>query len=115
MAPPFKQVEFDIMYGKGISATGELLDLAVLHTIIDKSGSWFSYEGERIGQGRDNAKTYLQEHPELAAVIEGRVRQELNMPQIDSESLAATAQAASMEPVDLFTDEASGTTPLDED
>ncbi len=115
VAPPFKQVEFDIMYGRGISAAGELLDLAVQHTIIDKSGSWFSYEGERIGQGRDNAKTYLQEHPELTSVIEGRVRQELNMPQIDSESLAATAQAASMEPVDLFTDEASGTTPLDED
>jgi recombination protein RecA len=101
VAPPFRQAEFDIMYGSGISAVGELLDLAVQYKIIDKSGAWFSYNGERIGQGRDNAKTYLQEHLETAAAIETQVRQSLNMPQLASETLAATAQAASFDP-ELF-------------
>jgi recombination protein RecA len=101
VAPPFKQAEFDIMYGTGISAEGELLDLAVLHNIIDKSGAWFSYNGERIGQGRDNAKTYLKDNPDMAADIESQVRQRLDMPQLSSETLAAKAQAASME-TDLF-------------
>ena len=101
VAPPFKQAEFDIMYGTGISAEGELLDLAVLHNLIDKSGAWFSYNGERIGQGRDNAKTYLKDNPEMAAEIESQVRQKLDMPQLSSEMLATKAQAASME-ADLF-------------
>jgi recombination protein RecA len=101
VAPPFKQAEFDIMYGTGISAEGELLDLAVLHNIIDKSGAWFSYNGERIGQGRDNAKTYLKDNPDMAVDIESQVRQKLDMPQLSSEMLAAKAQAASME-ADLF-------------
>jgi recombination protein RecA len=96
VAPPFKQVEFDIMYGSGISAAGELLDLAVQHNIIAKSGAWFSYNDERIGQGRDNVKGYLQENPTLAADIEAKIRQHLSMPQVSSESLAARAQAASM-------------------
>ena len=74
VAPPFKQVEFDIMYGKGISKTGELLDLGVLANIVEKSGSWYSYKSERIGQGRDNAKTFLAEHPEIADDIERQVR-----------------------------------------
>jgi recombination protein RecA len=101
VAPPFRQVEFDIMYGSGISAVGELLDLAVQYKIIDKSGAWFSYSDERIGQGRDNAKTYLQEHPEMAVAIEVQVRQALNMPQTASETLAASAQAASFD-AELF-------------
>ena len=101
VAPPFKQAEFDIMYGTGISAEGELLDLAVQYDIIDKSGAWFSYNGDRIGQGRDNAKTYLKEHPEVVVNIESQVRQLLHMPQLSSEMLAAKAQAASME-TDLF-------------
>ena len=101
VAPPFKQAEFDIMYGTGISAEGELLDLAVQYDIIDKSGAWFSYNGDRIGQGRDNAKTYLKEHPEVVVNIESQVRQLLHMPQLSSEMLAAKAQAASME-ADLF-------------
>jgi recombination protein RecA len=106
VAPPFRQAEFDIMYGKGISAAGELLDLAVEHNIIGKSGAWFSYGDERIGQGRDNAKTYLQENTSVAAVIETQVRQALGMPQVDSEALAASAQAASMEiDADLFDDQ----------
>jgi len=75
LAPPFKVVEFDVVYGEGISKAGDLLDLAVSQDIIDKSGAWYSYNGERIGQGRENAKTYLKEHPELAAEIDNKVRQ----------------------------------------
>src|SRR5262249_21779061 len=69
-APPFKQVEFDIMYGEGISKTGELVDLGVRAGIIEKSGAWFSFNGERIGQGRENTKAFLKEHAKLAAEIE---------------------------------------------
>ncbi len=74
LAPPFKVVEFDIMYGKGISKAGELIDLGVKAGIVEKSGSWFSYDSERIGQGRENAKLYLTEHPEVAAAIEAAIR-----------------------------------------
>jgi len=74
MAPPFRVVEFDITYGEGISKTGELLDLGVQANIVDKAGAWFSYEGQRIGQGRENAKTFLKENPEIAAQIEQKVR-----------------------------------------
>jgi len=74
VAPPFKQVEFDIMYGEGISKMGEILDLGVKAGIIEKSGAWFSYDSERIGQGRENAKTYLKEHSDLAARIENAIR-----------------------------------------
>jgi recombination protein RecA len=106
VAPPFRQAEFDIMYGRGISAVGELLDLAVEHNIIGKSGAWFSFGDERIGQGRDNAKTYLQENASVAAVIDTQVRQALGMPQVDSEALAASAQTASVEiDADLFDDQ----------
>jgi len=75
VAPPFKQVEFDIMYGEGVSKMGELIDLGVKAGIVEKSGSWFSYDSERIGQGRENAKTYLKEHPEMAERIEQAIRQ----------------------------------------
>ncbi len=75
MAPPFRVVEFDIMYGAGISKTGELLDLGVQAAIIDKSGAWFSYGSQRIGQGRENAKTFLKDHPEIAQEIENKVRE----------------------------------------
>jgi recombination protein RecA len=75
VAPPFKQVEFDIMYGEGISKTGELVDLGVRAGIIEKSGAWFSFNGERIGQGRENTKAFLKEHPKVAAEIEKAVRQ----------------------------------------
>ena len=74
VAPPFKQVEFDIMYGEGISKTGELLDLGVKAGIVEKSGSWFSYDSIRIGQGRENSKTYLTENPEVAARLEAAIR-----------------------------------------
>ncbi len=74
VAPPFKVVDFDIMYGEGISKTGELIDLGVKAGIVEKSGSWFSHDSVRIGQGRENAKQYLREHPEMAASIEAIIR-----------------------------------------
>ncbi|WIM13529.1 recombinase RecA [Enhydrobacter sp.] len=74
VAPPFKVVEFDIMYGEGVSKVGELIDLGEKAGVVEKSGSWFSYDGQRIGQGRENAKNYLKEHPEVAQAIEQKVR-----------------------------------------
>jgi len=74
VAPPFKQVEFDIMYGEGISKTGELVDLGAKAGIVERSGAWFSFEGNRIGQGRENTKQFLKEHPEVAAKIEKAIR-----------------------------------------
>ena len=74
VAPPFKEAEFDIMFGQGISREGDLLDLAAKVDIINKSGAWYAYEGEKIGQGRENAKTYLRENPEFAAMIDQKVR-----------------------------------------
>ena len=74
VAPPFRVVEFDIMYGEGISKTGELLDLGARAGVIEKSGSWFSYDSQRIGQGRENAKAYLKDQPEIAGAIEGAIR-----------------------------------------
>ncbi|MBZ0169598.1 recombinase RecA [Candidatus Methylomirabilis lanthanidiphila] len=79
VAPPFKEAEFDLIYGEGISRTGGLLDLGVEHKIIEKSGSWFSYAGERIGQGRENAKRFLQENGALCNEIEGKVRAALGL------------------------------------
>jgi recombination protein RecA len=75
LAPPFKQVEFDIMYGEGISKTGELVDLGVRAGIVEKTGAWFSFGGERIGQGRENTKAFLKEHPKVSAEIEKAIRQ----------------------------------------
>jgi len=75
LAPPFKQVEFDIMYGEGISKMGELIDLGVKAGIVEKSGAWFSYDSQRLGQGRENAKTFLRENPKAAAAIELAIRQ----------------------------------------
>ena len=74
VAPPFKQVEFDIMYGEGISKVGELIDLGVKAGLVEKSGAWLSYNGDRIGQGRENAKTYLKENPRAAAELERAIR-----------------------------------------
>jgi recombination protein RecA len=74
VAPPFKMVEFDIMYGEGISKVGELVDLGVTAGVVEKSGSWFSYNGERVGQGRENAKTFLRQNPDIANAIEAAIR-----------------------------------------
>jgi recombination protein RecA len=77
VAPPFRETEFEIMYGTGISKEGELIELGVLHNMVEKSGSWYSYKGERIGQGKDNARVFLQQHPEIARDIEAQVRTKL--------------------------------------
>jgi len=79
MAPPFREAEFDIMYGQGISREGDLLDLAVDRRIIEKSGSWFSYAGDRLGQGRENAKQFLKENPDTRQTIEDKLRKELGL------------------------------------
>jgi recombination protein RecA len=75
VAPPFKQVEFDIMFGEGISKMGELVDLGVKAGIVEKSGAWFSYDSQRLGQGRENAKTFLRDNPDVANRIETSIRQ----------------------------------------
>jgi recombination protein RecA len=106
VAPPFKTVEFDIMYGEGVSKMGELVDLGVKAGIVEKSGAWFSFDSERIGQGRENAKTYLKEHPETAAKIERAIRQNAGLiasqilegePESGEASGAATSEATSGE------------------
>ena len=79
VAPPFREAEFDIMYGEGISREGDLLDLAVEKRIVEKSGAWFTYSGERLGQGRENAKQFLKENPDIRRTIEERVRRELGL------------------------------------
>lgn len=79
LAPPFREAEFDIMYGEGISATGDLLDLAVSQNIVEKSGSWYSYSGERIGQGRENAKQFLRDHEDTFRSVDTRVREALGL------------------------------------
>ncbi|MEQ1838484.1 MAG: recombinase RecA [Candidatus Nitrotoga sp.] len=74
VAPPFKQAEFDILYGEGISREGEIVELGVLHKFVEKAGAWYAYKGEKIGQGKDNARKYLKEHPEVSAEIENKIR-----------------------------------------
>jgi recombination protein RecA len=88
MAPPFREAEFDIMYGEGISREGDLLDLGVEKRIIEKSGAWFAYAGERLGQGRENAKQFLKENPDIRQIIEDRVRKELGLSR-EPEAVAA--------------------------
>lgn len=86
VAPPFKQAEFDILYNQGISREGEIIELGVLHGLIDKAGAWFSYNGQRIGQGKDNVRNFLKEHPELGAEIETKLREKLLVPTEHSQS-----------------------------
>jgi recombination protein RecA len=94
LAPPFKEVEFDIVYGEGISREGDLLDLAAGQNIVEKSGAWYAYNGERIGQGRENAKTYLKEHPEIAAEIDTKVRLGCGLPVKGADKAEAKAEKA---------------------
>src|SRR6058998_2335195 len=89
MAPPFREAEFDIMYGEGISREGDLLDLAVEKRIVEKSGAWFAFGGERLGQGRENAKQFLKENPPVRQAVEDRVRKELGMLRETAEVAAA--------------------------
>ena len=94
MAPPFKEAEFDIIYGEGVSKVGDLLDLAVAQDIVEKSGAWYSYNGERIGQGRENSKLFLKEHPELCADLERKVRLGYGLPAMGEKGPVAPVMAA---------------------
>ena len=95
VAPPFKEAQFDIMFGRGISRSGDILDLAVENGLIDKSGAWFAYEGEKIGQGRENAKLFLENHPDVMKEVEQRVRGAYGLPV--EETADETAQQPSAE------------------
>ena len=94
VAPPFKEAEFDIMFGEGISREGDLVDLAVKVDVIKKSGAWYSYLGEKIGQGRENAKKYLREHPDVMAEVEMKVREIFNLPVDEAAKRAMEAASA---------------------
>jgi recombination protein RecA len=110
VAPPFKQVEFDIMYGEGISKTGELVDLGVKAGIVEKSGAWFSFDSERIGQGRENAKAYLKEHPETAMRIERAIRQNAGL--LAGQILEGGAEPVASEGEGGFAEGEAAVTPL---
>ncbi|CAK7052399.1 recombinase RecA [Saezia sanguinis] len=97
VAPPFKMAEFDIMYGKGISREGEILDMGVTANIVDKSGAWYAYNGEKIGQGRDNARDFLRENPALAQEIEGKIRTSLNIPLLNEDGEIDPAEMSEAE------------------
>ncbi|HWB17536.1 MAG TPA: hypothetical protein VG538_14100, partial [Vicinamibacterales bacterium] len=86
VAPPFRQAEFDVMYGEGISREGDLLDQGVERNIVEKSGTWFSYGGERLGQGRENAKAFLKQNVEIASAIEQKIRKEMGLPTADADA-----------------------------
>jgi recombination protein RecA len=96
VAPPFRQAEFDILYGEGISREGEIVELGVLHRIVDKTGAWYTYGKDRIGQGKDNTRDYLREHPEIAREIEGKIRAALG---VGGGAVAVAAEEAEEEPV----------------
>ena len=93
VAPPFKEVEFDIMYGQGISREGDVLDLASNDNIVEKSGTWFSFEGERIGQGREQAKTFFREHPGILQKVEGKLFERFGVKRVPVEVAAEREEA----------------------
>ena len=94
VAPPFREAEFEILYGHGISREGEIIDMAVTNNLIEKSGSWYAYQGERIGQGKDNARTYLEQHPEVFEVLEQQLRAKLLAPRRGQSGAPVPAEAA---------------------
>jgi recombination protein RecA len=96
VAPPFREAEFEILYGAGISRNGEVIDIGVAQGFVEKSGSWYSYNGERIGQGKENARTFLDQHPEIAREIEGRIREKL-LPAKGEKGEAAKGEAVKSE------------------
>jgi recombination protein RecA len=93
VAPPFREALFDILYGEGISREGEIIDLGVQHKLVEKAGAWYAYKGEKIGQGKDNAREYLREHPEVAREIENKVREAVGVALLDP-VVKPTAKAA---------------------
>ncbi len=92
VSPPFKQAEFDILYGQGTSREGEVVDLGVLHGFVDKAGAWYSYNGEKIGQGKDNARDFLKANPAMAAEIENKIREKLGVRLLDEAAVALVAK-----------------------
>jgi recombination protein RecA len=94
VAPPFREAHFDILYGEGISREGEIVELGVQNKIVEKSGAWYSYGGEKIGQGKDNAREFLREHPDLAFEIENKVREALGVALLDGGEKAKTKASA---------------------
>jgi recombination protein RecA len=92
VAPPFKTAEFDILYGEGISREGEIIDMGVTAHVVEKSGSWYAYNGEKIGQGKDNAREFLRENPEIAREIENKVRESLGIRPVAPPSAAGSAE-----------------------
>ncbi len=98
VAPPFKTAEFDILYGEGISREGEVIDLGVVHKVVEKSGAWYAYNGEKIGQGRENAREFLRENPELAREMENKIRTALGVPTLQGAVGGAAKEA--LEPAD---------------
>jgi recombination protein RecA len=89
VAPPFKTAEFDILYGEGISREGEVIDMGVTAKVLDKSGAWYAYNGEKIGQGKDNAREFLRENADLAVEIENKVRESMGIPLLPAGQAAA--------------------------
>ncbi|GAY73753.1 RecA protein [Lentilactobacillus kosonis] len=106
VAPPFKRAEVDIMYGQGVSQSGELIDMAVEKDIVNKSGSWYSYGEERIGQGRENAKAYLVDHPDVYAEVKTKVRDAYGIPDVDDKASGnkPKTEVVEDESLDLDTD-----------
>ena len=100
VAPPFKTAEFDILYGEGISREGEIIDLGVAQKVVDKSGAWYAYQGEKIGQGRENAREFLRENPLLAHEIENKIRAALGVPALPAFDPASVKPAASADELD---------------
>jgi len=104
VAPPFKTAEFDILFGEGISRQGEIIDMGVTAKIIEKSGAWYAYQGEKIGQGRDNAREFLRENPSLSFEIENKVRESLGIPLLapSADAPAPKAPKAAKEPKEVI-------------
>ena len=97
IAPPFKEAEFDIMFGKGISREGDILDLAANNNVVNKSGAWYAYQGEKIGQGRENAKLYLTEHPDVMHEIEQKVREQYGLADASDAAQGDAAEGAAQD------------------
>ncbi|MBW7862068.1 MAG: DNA recombination/repair protein RecA, partial [Rhodocyclaceae bacterium] len=93
VSPPFKEALFDILYGEGISREGEIIDLGVQHKIVEKSGSWYAYNGDKIGQGKDNVREFLRQNPALAREIENRIRSAVGLKEMQALGEAATSGA----------------------
>ena len=107
VAPPFREAEVDIIYGEGISREGDILDLAAKEDIVNKSGAWYAYDGNKIGQGRENAKTYLKEHPDIMAEIEQKVREKFSkeIKSDEEESVFADETESTETPTDSIIEE----------